>query len=631
MDNMDIALECRQQAAQCAAWLEVLAGEGARVRVVTSSGSLAVSSNLLQLFSPLVRSAISSLPPEAAQEPVIVIPNTGVSTVRHFMNILTKGQIDYSELIFIPTADKKRKFCDVMKKNIVNLAKCLQVNIRNFSMNSRHPLKNTIDNNIERLKVRRMEELLRPEVIREKSEAEAWKAGKQEAWPKPGWGLTLTDSIFPKSNGKFPSFNFNVNNNKSIVEDGEIVEEDVSEINSELQPSFATAVNVEVEISRSRSTAVVDHQCTETSESPATEEMEASPCAEELVTSDPSVDTGEPKCTAKDMATDEADTAMTVSATSPSSTEEAEHSVASVAPEIPEASSAGNNSSSSSTTADNMAADSVWRCRDNPEPYECSVCRAKYDSRWGLSYHLEFQHNLGILNGNFVFNKGMASFVYETCPRDAKSKSPTHDRKDAGKEKEAADSEFRWCQLTVEVGDTPCAICKSKLHSQTTCPHKHENRYGCNPYWEGVMIKCAVCCSYSHMAYSCPHSERKGRNPRSENGYWKKQCLYCKSYDHLENCKEVDSERFGRNPRDSHGHKYRCNQCGSYNHLAAKCVHTLPALAGSKRRCLYCGSYSHSSEADCRAENDMVRDYLRTRLRVREQQRNCISKESRIK
>ena len=143
------------------------------------------------------------------------------------------------------------------------------------------------------------------------------------------------------------------------------------------------------------------------------------------------------------------------------------------------------------------------------------------------------------------------------------------------------------------------------------------------------MIKCAVCCSYSHMAYRCPHSERNGRNPRSENGYWKMQCLYCKSYDHLENCKEVDSERFGRNPRDSHGHKYRCNQCGSYNHLAAKCVHTLPALAGSKRRCLYCGSYSHSSEADCRAENDMVRDYLRTRLRVREQQSSCISKESR--
>ena len=620
---MDIALECRQQAAQCAEWLEALAGEEARVRVVTSSGSLAVSSNLLQLFSPLVRSAISSLPPEAAREPVIVIPNTGVSTVRHFMNILTKGQIDYSELIFIPTADRKRKFCDVMKKNIVHLAKCLQVNIRNFSMNSRHPLKNTIDNTIRPLKVRQMEELLRPEVILEKSKTEALKAGKLETWPKPGWGLTLTDSIFPKSNGKFPSFN----NNMSIVEDGEIVEGDVSEINSELQPSSATAVNVEVEISRS--TAVVDHQLTETSESPATEKMEASPCAGELVTSNPSV--GEPKCTAMDMATDEADPIMTVSAPPTSSTEEAEHSVA---PENPEASAANN--SSDCTTADKMAADFVWRCRDNPNPYECSVCRAKYDSRWGLSYHLEFHHNLGILSGNFVFDKGMASFVYETCPRDAKIKSPTPDRKDAGKGKEAADSEFRWCQLAVEAGDTPCAVCKSTLHSQTTCPHKHENRYGCNPFgtsgvMKGVMIKCAVCCSYSHMADSCPHSERNGRNPRSSNGYWKMQCLYCKSYDHLENCKEVDSERFGRNPRDSHGHKARCNQCGSYNHLAAKCVHTLPALAGSTRRCLYCGSYSHRSEADCRAENDMVRDYLRTRVRVREQQRSCNLKESRRK
>ena len=146
---MDIALECRHQAVQCAEWLESLAGDDARVRVVTSSGSLTVSSKLLQLFSPLVRSAISSLPPEAAQEPVIVIPNSGVSTVRHFMNILSKGQIDYSELIFIPTADQKRKFCDVMKKNIVNLAKCLQVNITNFSMNSRNPLKNTIDHKLD--------------------------------------------------------------------------------------------------------------------------------------------------------------------------------------------------------------------------------------------------------------------------------------------------------------------------------------------------------------------------------------------------------------------------------------------------------------------------------------------------
>ena len=192
----------------------------------------------------------------------------------------------------------------------------------------------------------------------------------------------------------------------SIVEDGEIVEGDVSEINSELQPSSATAVNVEVEISRS--TAVVDHQLTETSESPATEKMEASPCAGELVTSNPSV--GEPKCTATDMATDEADPIMTVSAPPTSSTEEAEHSVA---PENPEASAANN--SSDCTTADKMAADFVWRCRDNPNPYECSVCRAKYDSRWGLSYHLEFHHNLGILSGNFVFDKGMASFVYETA------------------------------------------------------------------------------------------------------------------------------------------------------------------------------------------------------------------------
>ena len=416
---MDIALECRHQAVQCAEWLESLAGDDARVRVVTSSGSLTVSSKLLQLFSPLVRSAISSLPPEAAQEPVIVIPNSRVSTVRHFMNILSKGQIDYSELIFIPTADQKRKFCDVMKKNIVNLAKCLQVNITNFSMNSRHPLKNTIDHKIRQLKVRQMKELLRPEVILEKSEAEGCKARKLEAWSKPN------------SIGKFPAFNFNVNNNRCIV--------------------------------------------------------------------------------------------------------------------------------------------------------------------------------------------------YETCPRDAKRKSPTQN-----KEKEAADSVFRWCQLTVEVGETPCAICKSKLHSHKTCPHKHEERYGCNPFgakvggrvMKGVMIKCAVCYSYSHMVDTCPHSERNGRNPRSSNGYWKMQCLHCESYDHLENCKEVDSERLGRNPRDSHGLKYRCNQCGSYNHLPEKCVHTLAALARSRRRCLYCSSYNHRNEADCMAENHMVRDYLRTRARVREQQRS---------
>ena len=49
---MNVTLEAVSQAGRCAAWLEALAGDEARVRVVTSSGAVTLSSKLqLQLSS----------------------------------------------------------------------------------------------------------------------------------------------------------------------------------------------------------------------------------------------------------------------------------------------------------------------------------------------------------------------------------------------------------------------------------------------------------------------------------------------------------------------------------------------------------------------------------------------------
>ena len=79
---MNVTLESRPQADYCSEWLERLISDGARVQVVTSSGTVTVSSKLLQLFSPLARETIASITPGAAQENVVlIIPDAETRTI----------------------------------------------------------------------------------------------------------------------------------------------------------------------------------------------------------------------------------------------------------------------------------------------------------------------------------------------------------------------------------------------------------------------------------------------------------------------------------------------------------------------------------------------------------------------
>ena len=167
---MNVALESRHQADQCSEWLERLASDEARVQVVTSSGTVTVSSKLLQLFSPLARETIASI--GAAQDDFIMIPDAKATDVQALMSFLSKGQIDV------------RGFSNqsAILQNIISLAKCLLVNIHgeNFrcllasnQTTTSHPPpspspRNPDNTNEGQLRLRRMEELLRPSL----SEAE---------------------------------------------------------------------------------------------------------------------------------------------------------------------------------------------------------------------------------------------------------------------------------------------------------------------------------------------------------------------------------------------------------------------------------------------------------------------------
>ena len=114
---MNVTLEAVSQAGRCAAWLEALAGDEARVRVVTSSGAVTLSSKLLQLFSPLARETIARVP---TQEPVvIIIPDTEASTVKHLANFLSKGQIAANELCALSSSEDQAEFFDVLQKNLL--------------------------------------------------------------------------------------------------------------------------------------------------------------------------------------------------------------------------------------------------------------------------------------------------------------------------------------------------------------------------------------------------------------------------------------------------------------------------------------------------------------------------------
>ena len=170
---MNVTLEAVSQAGRCAAWLEALAGDEARVRVVTSSGAVTLSSKLLQLFSPLARETIASVP---TQEPVvIIIPDTEANAVTALMKFLLRGKIDARDLGLREWVKERnddemqaihKSQYGVLQTDVKSFAKCLGIsNMENFG----------IDSNLgdvkgkATLKVRKMEELLKPEVIHRNS------------------------------------------------------------------------------------------------------------------------------------------------------------------------------------------------------------------------------------------------------------------------------------------------------------------------------------------------------------------------------------------------------------------------------------------------------------------------------
>ena len=171
---MNVTLEAVSQAGRCAAWLEALAGDEARVRVVTSSGAVTLSSKLLQLFSPLVRETIASVP---TQEPVvIIIPDTEANAVNALMKFLLKGEIDASDLGLGEwvkeinddemQAIHKSQY-GVLKTEVKSVAKCLGMsNMEHFGIDCNL---GDVKGKKATLKVRKIVELLKPEVIHRNS------------------------------------------------------------------------------------------------------------------------------------------------------------------------------------------------------------------------------------------------------------------------------------------------------------------------------------------------------------------------------------------------------------------------------------------------------------------------------
>ena len=86
------------QTARCSRYLKDLSSAApgdpcSQVVVVTGTGSVSVSRRLLQLLSPLVREAVSSLPVLATLEPLtIILPDTDTSTVNMVMDLLVTGK-----------------------------------------------------------------------------------------------------------------------------------------------------------------------------------------------------------------------------------------------------------------------------------------------------------------------------------------------------------------------------------------------------------------------------------------------------------------------------------------------------------------------------------------------------------
>ena len=88
------------------------------IKIVTGTGTVSVSSRVMQLLSPLVRDVMASLPVTAVQEPVtIIIPDTDTAAVNKMMELLMTGQT----YLDIKTKD--------VQDRIVSLARSLQITV----------------------------------------------------------------------------------------------------------------------------------------------------------------------------------------------------------------------------------------------------------------------------------------------------------------------------------------------------------------------------------------------------------------------------------------------------------------------------------------------------------------------
>ena len=106
--------------AKCAQFLDDLIKDysGLDMKIVTGTGSVSVSSRVMQLLSPLVRDVMASLPLTAVLEAVtIIIPDTDTAAVNKMMELLMTGQT------YLDT--KTKDFQD----RIVSLAKSLQITV----------------------------------------------------------------------------------------------------------------------------------------------------------------------------------------------------------------------------------------------------------------------------------------------------------------------------------------------------------------------------------------------------------------------------------------------------------------------------------------------------------------------
>jgi len=121
--------------------------DGDSLVVATSSPELSLASlKLLQLFSPLVREIVKTLPsmPSAASPLTLILPDTDANSWKCLMGLLTSGNVD----VCLPSCDTD---VERQKEKISALARCLQINLESRQVSEKARIK---------LRVKRPEELL---------------------------------------------------------------------------------------------------------------------------------------------------------------------------------------------------------------------------------------------------------------------------------------------------------------------------------------------------------------------------------------------------------------------------------------------------------------------------------------